>query len=299
MKGRVTEATQAAETAVDGALPSGDDWPTLHALEADALAAYWAGNTDRALASAHEMLARSERTHAFLSARARNQLAGALYAAGEPARALTELSAFAGPPGSWLLDLHAAFGWDVLIRAHLAVGDLDAATDAARRASASTESGGLPQQIATVRSADAAVLLACGDPQAAVKAGTDAVAIAGAAGNLLLSARAQACTGMALHAAGETQHGIAELENAEKALSSCGAVREADRVAQQLRRLGRRVKRRPRHNLGGGPSELSPRESEIAAHVVSGETNREIATVLFLTERQWRLTWPTSTPSWA
>ena len=126
---------------------------------------------------------------------------------------------------------------------------------------------------------------ACGDPQAAVKAGREAVAVAAAAGNPLLSARAQACTEMALDAVGEAQQGGAELENAEKALSSCGAVREADRVAQQLRRLGRRVKRRPRHNLGAGPSELSPREREIAAHVVNGKTNREIAAVLFLSER--------------
>jgi ATP/maltotriose-dependent transcriptional regulator MalT len=285
MKGRVSEATQAAETAVDGALPSGDDWPTLHALEADALAAYVAGNTNRALASAHEMLARSERAHAFLSARARIQLAGALYAAGEPARALTDLSAFADPPGSWLLDLHGAFGWDVLIRAHLALGDLEAAKDAVRRAFASTEPGGLPQQIATVRCADAAVLLECGDPNGAVKAGTEAMAIAVAAGNPLLSARTHACIGLALPAAGEPQRGIAELEDAEKALFSCGAFREADMVAQQLRRLGRRVKRRPRPSLSGGLSELSPREREIAAHVIRGETNREVAAVLFLSEK--------------
>jgi DNA-binding CsgD family transcriptional regulator len=285
MKGRVSEATRAAETAVDGALSSGDDWPTLHALEADALAAYWAGNTNRALSSAHEMLTRSERMHAFLSGRARIQLAAALYAAGEPAHAVTELSALASPPGSWLLDLHAAFGWDILTRSYLALGDLEAARDAVRRASASTGPGGLPQQIATVRCAYAAVLLACEDPRNAVVAGREAVAIAAPAGNPLLTARAQAYTGMALHAAGETQHGGAELDTAEKALSSCGAFREADIVAHQLRRLGRRVKRRPRNTPGQPLSELSPRESEVAAHVVAGKTNREIATVLFLSEK--------------
>ena len=109
--------------------------------------------------------------------------------------------------------------------------------------------------------------------------------IAGAAGNPLLAARAHACTGMGLAAAGETQRGIAELEKAEKMLSSCGAFRDADIVAHRLRRLGRRIKRRPRESPGGELSELSPCEREIAAHVVRGETNREIAAVLFLSEK--------------
>ena len=47
-----------------------DDWRTVWALEAESLAAFWAGDTDRALASARDMAARSEKHHAFLSGRA-------------------------------------------------------------------------------------------------------------------------------------------------------------------------------------------------------------------------------------
>jgi len=80
--------------------------------------------------------------------------------------------------------------------------------------------------------------------------------------------------------------GIAELERAEETLFACGAVREADAASRELRRLGRRARRRTRR-----PAErsslavLSPREHEVAAQVASGKTNREIAAVLFLSEK--------------
>jgi DNA-binding CsgD family transcriptional regulator/tetratricopeptide (TPR) repeat protein len=285
LKGRVREATRAAETAIDDALLAADDWRTVWALEADAQAACWAGDTQRALASAQEMLARSERVHAFLSDRARIQLAGALMAAGDPGRARAELSGLDEGPGSWLLDLHGAYGWDVLIRANLALEDLDRAKDADAHANSRTADGRLPQQAATVHCARAAVLLACGDARAAAKAGAEAAMIAETTGNPLLGARAHTCTGSALAAAGEADRGIAELEHAQQAFSACGAIREADIAAQQLRRLGRRVARRPSHDQREGFSGLSPREREVADQVVDGKTNREIAAILFLSEK--------------
>jgi DNA-binding NarL/FixJ family response regulator len=63
-------------------------------------------------------------------------------------------------------------------------------------------------------------------------------------------------------------------------------VREADAAARELRRLGRRAPRRRRR-----PDELprlaalSPREHEVASQVASGKTNREVAAVLFLSEK--------------
>ena len=285
LKGQVNEAARIAETAIDAASLSANDWRTVWALEAVALTAYWAGNTDRALVAADELLSRAERVHPFLCGRARVQRAGALYATGDPERAVAELAALDAGRDSRLLDQNAAFGWEVLIRACLARGDLDGAKDAAARAYASSEASKLPQQAATVRCALAAVRLECGDAQAARRTCKEALAIARSAGNPLLSARAGACMGTALVAAGDARRGIAELEQAQRALLACGAAREADIAARELRRLGRRVPRRARRVSGDELSGLSRRELEVADHVVAGKTNREIAATLFLSEK--------------
>jgi len=87
-----------------------DDWRTVWALEAESLAAFWAGDTDRALASARDMAARSEKHHAFLSGRAMVQLAAAEYADGDPASACDRLSVLDNEPTRHLLDRHAAHG---------------------------------------------------------------------------------------------------------------------------------------------------------------------------------------------
>ena len=88
MKGTVRDALDVAETAVDAALLSGNAWHTAYAFEADSMAAYWAGDTERALSSAQEALASAERIPAYgPQSRARIQLAGAWLAAGDPQRA--------------------------------------------------------------------------------------------------------------------------------------------------------------------------------------------------------------------
>jgi DNA-binding NarL/FixJ family response regulator len=285
LKGRVSEASRVAATAIDDALLTANDWRTIWALEADALANYTAGDPTRALSSANEMLTRAERTHPFLTDHARIQLAGALYAAGDPARALTELAALDTRPRSWLLNLHAGHGWDVPIHAYLALGEVEPARERAACASANAAARGLPQQTASARCAEAAVLLECRDPDGATRAASEAVAIAASAGNPVLSARGQASVGAALAATGDRQGGIAALEQAEQALSACGARRYADIAAQQLRHLGQRVPRRSRRSTGPGLAELSPREREVADQVAKGKTNREIAGTLFLSDK--------------
>ena len=140
--------------------------------------------------------------------------------------------------------------------------------------------------MATARCARAAVLVANGEPEAADGMIAEAVALADSAGNPLLSARCGALAGIALAARGHRVRAIAELQRSEQALWACGAVREADAAARELRRLGQRVSRRTRppgeHSRLG---QLSPREHEVAALVASGKTNREVAAVLFLSER--------------
>ena len=88
MKGRVTEAMVVAETATDAAVLTGNDQFAVWALWADAVVCSCAGDTARALASAREAAARSERVdETFFSTLSRLYLAAALHAAGDPAGA--------------------------------------------------------------------------------------------------------------------------------------------------------------------------------------------------------------------
>jgi DNA-binding CsgD family transcriptional regulator len=286
MKGQVGEAARLAHGSIDAARLLADDWRTVWSLEADALAAFWAGDTDRALDSSREMVARSQRVHRFLAGPAQLQLAAAEYAAGDPECAAIRLSALDVEPTRRLLDRHGGHGWELLTRAQLALGATEEAKETAERALRRADAAGLRQQMATARCARAAVLVANGQPEAADDMIAEAVALADSAGNPLLSARCGALAGIALAARGRRVRAIAELQRSEQVLWACGAVREADAAARELRRLGQRVSRRARP-LGEHSrlAQLSPREHEVAAQVASGKTNREVAAVLFLSER--------------
>jgi DNA-binding NarL/FixJ family response regulator len=67
-------------------------------------------------------------------------------------------------------------------------------------------------------------------------------------------------------------------------LQDCGARREADAVARELRRLGQRV-RAPARATAAGLGGLSAREREVADQVAAGKTNRAVAEALFLSEK--------------
>ena len=286
LKGKVADATRLAHGAIDTERLLANDWRTIWALEAEALAAFWAGDSDQALASAREMATSAERTHPFLSGPAMVQLAGAEYAAHDPASAYARLTALDAEPMRRALDRNAAHGWELLIRSQLALGRTDDAKKTVARALSRAQAAGLPQQIATVRCAQAAVLLACGRPDRASRLLEEAVTLADAAGNPLLGARGRALAAIAQIARGDEARGIGELTHAERTLFACGARREADAAARELRRLGRNIPRRPRPTTRRpGLGALSPRENEIAAEVASGKTNREVAAALFLSEK--------------
>jgi len=286
LKGQVTDATRLGHDAIDTERLLANDWRTIWALEADALAAFWAGDGDRALASARDMATRAERTHRFLSGPATVQLAGAEYATDDAASAYARLSRLDAEATRRALDRNAAHGWELLIRSQLALGRTHDAKKTVARASSRAQAAGLPQQIATVRCAEAAVLLASGEPDRASKLLEEAVTLADAAGNPLLSARGRALAGIALIARGDQARGVGELTHAERTLFACGARREADAAARELRRLGQNVPRRTRPTTRrSGLAALSRRENEIAAEVAAGKTNREVAAALFLSEK--------------
>ena len=287
LKGQVTEALRVAETAVDAAVVSGNPRSAMWAYEADSTAAFLAGDTERPLVSAQEVVEDTLQVpETFFSGARQLEFGAALYLAGDPAAARRELTVLDCEESWHLLDLNVARGWEVLALTQLALGDLEAAEQAGARAETRAAAAGLPQQWAKARYLRGTVQLARGDPRTAIELAAAAMEGAEDAGNPMQSGRARALMGAALVAAGKQQEGIEALELAIGQLSGCGAFRDADAAGRELRRLGRRV---PRHGRGPGPgpalSQLSQREAEVAAHVTSGKTNREIAAILFLSEK--------------
>ena len=286
MKGRISEAKAVAETATDAAVLTDNDQFAIWALWADAMVCSCAGDIARALASAREAVARSERVPAsFFSSLSRLHLAAALHAGGDVAGAAAELAGFEAGPNQQLLNLRGGQGWELLVLTQLALGELQAAAESAERAEMYARAASLPRRTATALCASAAVLLASGDPAAAINKAREATLLADSADNPLLGARARTLIGTALARVGEAEQGIAELEQAEEALLHCGALREAEAAARELRRLGRRGPRRVRSSRGVGPGALSPREAEIATLVAAGKRNRDVAAALFLSEK--------------
>jgi DNA-binding CsgD family transcriptional regulator len=287
LEGEIRGATEVADGAIRVPELAKDDWRMVWTLGTESLASFWAGRHDRALASARKMVASAERAHphTFLPKLARVRLGAAMFQSGDASGAIAELAPLDEESNRWLLDIDSGHGWDLLTRSHLAVGDLDTAVETIARAKARVDRGALPQHAATVACASTVVMLAEDDTRAAVESGRGAMELAHLAGNPLVVGRCRAASGAALIAAGATEQGIADLEQAEETLSACGASREADAAARRLRQLGRRVKRRTAPRREAGLAELSAREREVADEVAAGKTNREIAATLFLSEK--------------
>jgi DNA-binding CsgD family transcriptional regulator len=284
--GRISDAARVADIATDAATLSGNDDLVIVASEAAAMAYIWAGDLEGALASARAAVAISERVgDSYFAPLAELTLAAVLHARGDITAARIELAAVDAQPADELLGLFGSYGSDLVTRIHLELGEFDKAADGVERAEARAREIGLPQQSATAACARASVLLARGDAEAAAHIATEAAIVAEGAGNPLLTGRAYALAGLASVSAGDREGGTDALERGHALLTACGAKREAQRAARELRRLGRRVTPPPRVATAKTWGALSPREREVAEQVAAGKTNREVAAALFLSEK--------------
>ena len=223
-----------------------------------------------------------------LTATAALYLAEARLAGGDADRARALILDLAGGPK--LDRIERGFrsrGYELLCRAELELGAVDAAASWAELAQGAADGLGIDGRDADWLRAQASVALARGDAAAAAEAGAGAREAAARAGLLVDAGRARTLIGRALAAAGETKDAKAELEAAREELAALGAGHYADEAAGQLRRLGVRVPRsqRPTPEGNGELAELSSREREIAELVAAGKRNQEIAEALFLSVR--------------
>jgi DNA-binding CsgD family transcriptional regulator/tetratricopeptide (TPR) repeat protein len=290
MQGRLREALECCEAALEAARLSASPHELYRALFELGWTLYYSGDLEGAIAAYEE------------SSRVDPRLAGgtipnggggpgwglgvAWLEAGEIERGRTLLLELVGEDGARTMPVERCFDWESLTLAALADGDLEAADAYATRAE--EDASRLPLRLPAGLAARtrAAVLLAQGEPLDAVARAHASAEAATAVGARLQAAFSRSLEGRALAAAGERTRAIAVLREAEQELAACGSVRVRDEMRRELRKLGARAEPRGPAAAGeSGVTALTKRELEIAGLVTDRLTNHEIAVALFLSDK--------------
>ncbi len=316
-RGRITEALDVADAAVEDARPLGSAQSLVWTLYAQATVLEAGGDPAAAVRAGEEAVALTAGLEpSTITAACGSALAAALVATGEGARAATVLLEQQGGP-----DLPRFFAgqragcYEVLTRAALLTGDtgappgppapkprrvpapatrrrprrgdrgeLAAGAAAAGRARATTD---LPLAGALALRARAVVCLAEGDATRAVALALESVATTDRLGLAVESARGRILAGRALAAISDRDAAAEQLRAAEGLLVDAPAGHLRAEAVRELRRIGRRVNRAGRAGRvdAAGSAALTARELEIAQLVAGGMTNRAVAKSLFLSEK--------------
>jgi ATP/maltotriose-dependent transcriptional regulator MalT len=214
-------------------------------------------------------------------------LARARFELGEPPLECRDalLAALEGPDLPPVERGFKAHWYEVLALMEIAAGDTSAAQRWVELADSATSGLGIGGRECEVLRARSALALAQGDSAAAADSALAAAEAADAAGISIEAARARTLAGRALAESDPARAGT-QLELALSALEEAGARGYRDEAAQALRGLGRRVTRKGKRGAAGaGVEALSGREREIADLVADGQTNKQIAAGLFLSEK--------------
>ena len=286
--GRLSEADEVLTAAIE----AGEQAPGVYlsvALGLSASIATARGELERALRTGDEAVRLALAADpGLIPAMAGLHLAIPLIEAGEAQRARDIILTMSGGGELRTSRSGHAMAYEIMTRAELALGDLDAAERWARKAEAATHGGQLAGEAAFAHRAMAAVTLARGDAR---KAAELALSAARRAANARLPVEAGRCRilgASALIRDGRRAEALAELDRAAAELGRVGAHGYEAAAEKALRRLGRRTACRTARRAvarGQGLKSLTEREREIAELVRLGHTNREIAAAVYLSEK--------------
>jgi DNA-binding CsgD family transcriptional regulator len=283
--GRLVEAEELLAGAIESFRLSPNHFIST-AVGISSLVATYQGDLPRAVAAAEEGLrvgASADPGH--IRAFSGFYLAIPLIELGEPQRAYDlVLSTMGGEELPFLARGGRTVVYEVLTRAELALGHVDAAQAWALKADAVAQDGVLAVESAFASRAMAAVALARGDAPRAAQIALDAATRADGACAHAEAGRCRILGARALLAANRRHEAVAELQLAATELAQIGAHGYRAEAEKELRRLGRRVARRAA-DAGGGLTSLTERERDIADLVCRGRTNREIAATSYLSEK--------------
>jgi DNA-binding NarL/FixJ family response regulator len=288
--GRLPEAADVLEAAIEGARLTDDREGLARLLTARAICATAAGEIEEArdfAEEAVELLRGGDPSWPWMLANW--ALAGALAEAGEPQRAAELLVREYGgedAPRAPLRGRPEVF--EILAQSQARCGRHGDAARTVRRARECAERLALPLFTATADRTSAAVALEAGDPGAAAEHALRAAELCEQLGAVTHGTRARLLAGRALAAAGETDRAVAELTRAAGAFEACGAPARRAEAERELRKLGRRGpyrRSRPGVRDGDAVASLTERELEVARLIVDRRTNGEIAAALFLSKK--------------
>jgi DNA-binding CsgD family transcriptional regulator len=285
--GRLREAQNTAEAAVEASRLSGNRQAVGFALVAEAWTAAELGDVDHARSAADEAVALLESLDESVFTRATHAHVGVIWLEiGEPDRCIEQLRAAGLPDFPRIEPGRRGWLYTVLARAELQGGDHAAAAEWLARAEETVRGLELPLAEAWVLHARSLLTLAEGDAPAAAELALRGAERADAVHAPVPAARCRTLAGVALAHAGDNEEAVRLLTRAQRALTACEANRHRDEAARYLRRLGQRVTARQRRfGQGPGLGALSGRELEIADRVALGSTNRQIAEELFLSQK--------------
>lgn len=244
-----------------------------------ALIVAYQGDTAAALAHAHAAESTVRQPATMLEGGAHTVAGYAMAALGRHSDARRLILSGGGGP-----DLHVsqlvdrAIGFDILVAAALADGDLDGAVAWAKRAAP------LAHTIAAahvIEQMAARIALAQGDAEASAGSAERASTGARAIGRYLEATAADLAHARATIAGGRGEGVVGKLNAVAHDAEAGGALALRALAAAELRRLGRRVL----PARGAGLAVLSPREQQVAALAAEGFSNKSIGQALFLSER--------------
>ena len=287
MTGRLAEAGECCETALEAARLSASPHELYRALFELGWTLYYSGDLDGAIAAFEESLQVDRRMAGGTIPNGGGGpgwgLGVAWFDAGEVERGRRILLELGGEEVARTMPVERCFDWESLTLVELAVGNAEAADAYAHRAEADATQLGLQLPTALAGRARAEVLLAAGESAEAARVAARSAAAAASVGAQLHAAFSRSLQGRALAAAGERQEAIAVLRQAESELDACGSLRGRDETRRELRKLGARAEPRGPATAGdSGLASLTKRELEIAELATDRKTNREIAAELFL-----------------
>jgi DNA-binding CsgD family transcriptional regulator len=290
LQGRLAEAREVCEEAVEAARLAGNPQWLFWSLFELGWVHYYAGELEAAIAVGEESAKVGQRLAGGTMPSAGGgpgwMLACARFELGETERARAEMRALGS---DWLehkVAVERCFDWEIMGLAALTVGDRATAEEYARRAEQNAERLGLRIPAAVAGRARAAVLLDAGDSDGAARRACSSAELAYRVGARLQGAFSRALEGKSLAAAGDRTRAVAVLREAEKALDECGSLRARDELRRELRRLGARAEvRGPATGDDAGVGALTKRELEIAELITDRLTNPQIAERLFLSKK--------------